>query len=214
MTATIPVTNNYFQDLAAYISAAGLPNNFKLKKAALYAEIEQWNQFQAQWDASEPPATTEVVEESMPSNVVEVTTDNSFDDLFANWQQAKVEKAVAKTTKSTKAKTADPEWDELADRLAADFAITKERSARATIVYELRQKYSTKAIATKLGISDRDVTRKANAVDIFHNCERMRSIVSTLIPWGRFESNIGILSPSRYTYDQLCDKAIALQTVA
>jgi hypothetical protein len=217
MTAIITVTNNYFADQAAFIAAAGLPKNTKYKKADLYAEIETWNRMQAEWDASEPETVERVQADlnaatfyDLPTNVVEVTKDKSFDDLFTDWQQAKTQK----TAKPAAAKLDAPEWTEADDFEVSKFKETKDRTSRALIIWHLRQTHSAKTIAAKAGISDRDVARKTNAVNIFHASERMGQIVNVSVPWGRFETAIGIMSLTKNSIDELCDRTLALQTVA
>ena len=209
MTTLITVTNNYFQDLATYINAAGLPKNTKLKKAALYEEIETYNRVEAE-ELAAVQAELNAVMPQFPSNTVEVTEDNSFDNLYANWQQAKTDKAV----KKEKLVQAEPEWTAADDFEISKFQGMKDRTGRALIVHHLRQTHSAKTIAAKAGISDRDVARKTNAVNIYHASERMRQIVNILTPWGRFETAIGIMSMTKNSLDDLCDRALKLRSIA
>lgn len=217
---TITITNNYFADQNAYIAAAELPKNTKFKKADLYAEIEIWNRMQAEWDASEPETLEQELArvqsdlnaatfDELPTNVLEATETTSFDDLFATWQQDKADKVFGKAKPQTAAKT-EPEWTAADDFEISKFQGTKDRTGRALIIHHLRQTHSAKTIALKAGISDRDVARKTNAVNIYHASERMRQIVNILTPWGRFETAIGIMSMTRNSLDELCDRAAAL----
>jgi hypothetical protein len=218
----ITVTNNYFADQAAYIKAAGLPKNTKFKKADLYDEIASWNRVCADAAIEEPETYQQELArvqadlnaatfDEIPTNVVEITADNSFDELFANWEQAKTEKTMPKPAA---AKAIALEWTKADDFEISKFKETKDRTARALIIHHLRQTHSAKTIALKAGISDRDVARKTNAVNIYHASERMRQIVNMLTPWGRFETAIGIVSASKNSLDDLCDRALKLRTVA
>lgn len=206
----ITITNNYFQDLATYIDAAGLPKNTKLKKAALYEEIETYNRVEAEELAAVQADLNAATFEQIPTNVVELTEANSFDDLYANWQQAKTQKAA----KKEKPVQVESEWTAADDFEISNFQGMKDRTGRALIIHHLRQTHSAKTIAAKAGISDRDVARKTNAVNIYHASERMRQIVNILTPWGRYETAIGIMSMTKNSLDDLCDRAVALRTVA
>jgi hypothetical protein len=145
----------------------------------------------------------------------------SFDDLLTDWQASKAPAAAP-----VKPCKIEPEWTAADDFEISKFHELKDRTGRALIIHHLRQTHSAKKIALKAGISDRDVARKTNAVNIYHASERMRQIVclgssygeetspnelrNILIPWGRYETTIGIMSMTKNSLDALCDRAAAL----
>lgn len=204
MTTLITVTNNYFQDLASYIEAMGLPKNTKLKKDRLYVEIESYNRLASAEierlriiELTELLAVEKALNEAMslPVNVVEVTEENSFDDLFANWQQAKEEKKAGKAkAKAEKTVSIVAEWT-LGDEENCKIFPELKGIGKAQFVYALRQRHSTAVLAEKLGISPRDVARKYNACCIYNEIESVRNALTA--SWGKFEGKIGILSIAR-----------------
>lgn len=198
----ITVTNNYFADQNTYIAAAGLPKNTKLKKADLYDEIETWNRVCAV--TLDPVETVEeelarvqadlnaATFDEIPTNVVEITTDNSFDELFANWEQAKAEKT---TPKPAAAKPDAPKWTAANDRLVADFHAIEDRAQQAMIVYELRQSHSVQAIVVKIENIDRaQIRRKVNSVTMFHSIPEIRTAIEDGVSWANFENRVGKMS--------------------
>jgi hypothetical protein len=179
MTATITVTNNYFQDQATFIAAAGLPKNTKYKKADLYAKIETWNRMQAEWDASEPAV------EEIPTNCVEITDTQNFDDLFANWEQTKAQKV-------SKAKEAsiEAEWTSEDDRQVVMYLVA-DRQNQAAIVSQLRQKHTSQVVGKQLGIDRAEIRRKVNSIAMYESIPEIRSAIDSDISWANFESRVG-----------------------
>lgn len=187
MTATIVVTNNYFQDQAAFIAAAGLSKNTKFKKADLYAEIETWNRMQAEWDASEPETYEQVQADlnaatfyDLPANAIEVTADNNFDKLFVNWQQTKAEKAV----KKVKAEVVTWTVEDIA--IAQNINTIEIEIEKAKIINRLVNRYNMATVAIQTDMKAKKVRRYTHAFRLISASEKISQAYDRgLISWNK-----------------------------
>jgi hypothetical protein len=186
----ITVTNKYFADQNTYIVAAGLPKNTKFKKADLYAEIETWNRVCADAAIEEPETyAQELVRvqadlnaatfDEIPTNVVEITTDNGFDELFANWQQSKTEKATSKTNKVI-------EWTVEDIAIAQSIDAIEDPLLKASAIAELVDRYNMATVAIQSGINSKKVRRYYHAYKLISVSQKILNAYNDgLISWNK-----------------------------
>jgi hypothetical protein len=188
MTAIITVTNNYFADQAAFIAAAGLPKNTKFKKTDLYAEIETWNSVQSM-----------SVVENLPTNVVEITEDNSFDDLFVNWEQQQQTKSQPKAKKEKVAN----EWSDEDNSIAKNLKLETDRQHKAKLIHDLVIKYGIADTVVRSELSQKSIRRAFHAWNIYSNSERLRDLhIQNIISWSIINDKIAI-KPSQFDENNL-----------
>lgn len=182
MTTIITVTNNYFADQAAFIAAAGLPKNTKFKKVDLYAEIETWNRMQADEPKTLEQELARIQADELPVNVVEVTEDNSFDELFSNWQQVKVQKKA----KKVKAEVKFVEWTVEDIAIAQNINTIESEIEKAKIINQLVDRYNMATVATQTDMNAKKVRRYTHAFRLISASDKInQAYTQGLISWNK-----------------------------